>query len=119
MIKSKDYDTTVAVKDVPEKRGRKRKVRDDELPNGTGENGLDHNDKGEKIDRDTKKVTRTPVRYNQHTANQETTPTSSAAQPKSPSLSITPSLKIRLPRLSNLNITNNISASLPDTPTRR
>ncbi|KAF8964066.1 hypothetical protein BDZ97DRAFT_1919298 [Flammula alnicola] len=134
---TKQKDAEGSVKDAKEKQGRKRKTRDDELPLPDGENGFHANDprdsaksvkeekadKGEKQDRETRKLIKTPARYGQlHSANQETPPTSSSAPLHSPSLSITPSLKIRLPRLSNLNTTNKsiaLSSSHLDTPTRR
>ncbi len=101
-----------------EKRGRKRKTRDDELPSADAENGIENNDlrdslkkgreekinKSEKQDKETRKFKRTPARRGPvHSAIRETPPTSSSVPFQSPSLSITPSLKIRLPRLSNLN----------------
>ncbi|KAH9484194.1 hypothetical protein JR316_0003674 [Psilocybe cubensis] len=136
-IKAKEVDATI--KDTKEKRGRKRKVRDDELPIGVAmENGVEVNgtkevgkggkedkqEKTEKAEKDSRKMIKTPVRHGQlHPANHvTTTPTSSSAQPHSPALSITPSLKIRLPRLSNLNLPNNpvnMSSTHLDTPTRR
>lgn len=124
-------------KDTKEKRGRKRKVRDDELPVSEGTNGsapVDHRysskkgkeektDKTDKSDQVPKKSTRTPGRHGQLQVTQETTPISTSAPPHSPSLSITPSLKIRLPRLSNLSMTTNSSISLSsshlETPSRR
>ncbi|PPQ86872.1 hypothetical protein CVT25_012591 [Psilocybe cyanescens] len=135
-VKTKEVDTSV--KDIKEKRGRKRKTRDDELPEVAGENGAEANgvreipkggkedklEKGEKAEKGARKVIRTPVRHGQlHPANHDTTtPTSSSTQHNSPSLSITPSLKIRLPRLSNLNLSSNtvnLSSTHLDTPTRR
>ncbi|KAF8906018.1 hypothetical protein CPB84DRAFT_1889744 [Gymnopilus junonius] len=119
--KQKDIDATV--KDTKEKKGRKRKIRDDELPVTSGENGVNTKigkeekfDNGEKLERESRRLIKTPARL--HAAKQETTPTSSAAPINSPSLSITPSLKIRLPRLSNLNSSNGSSIQL-ETPTRR
>lgn len=134
-LKQKDADGPV--KDTKEKRGRKRKIRDEELPPIVSENGnnLDDRrdiakpgkeektDKADKQDKESRKSKRTPARAVQlQPANQETPPTSSAAPLLSPTLSITPSLKIRLPRLSNLNTSNNSFAlSTPhlDSPTRR
>lgn len=123
-------------KETKEKRGRKRKLREDELPADV-ENGIELNDnrdnsknvKEEKIDkaakqdREIRKSKRTPARHGQvHPNNQATPPTSSSIPLLSPSLSITPSFKIRLPRLSTFN-TNNSSLALStthlDTPTRR
>ena len=118
-------------KDTKEKRGRKRKVRDDELPvsEGTNDRHSSKKDKEEKVDKADKsdqvprKSTRTPARHGQLQVTQETTPISTSAPPHSPSLSITPSLKIRLPRLSNLSMTTNSSISLSsshlETPSRR
>ncbi|KJA27336.1 hypothetical protein HYPSUDRAFT_35195 [Hypholoma sublateritium FD-334 SS-4] len=122
---------------IKEKRGRKRKTREDELPSADAENGFANNDhrdsiknireekidKAEKQDKETRKFKRTPARHGQiHLGTQETPPTSSSVPFQSPSLSITPSLKIRLPRLSNLNTNNSslaLSTSHLDTPTRR
>lgn len=129
---------TREVDDTKEKRGRKRKIRDDELPVVAIENEIEANgvrevgkggkevkpEKNEKVAKDARKAIRTPVRHGQlHPANHvTTTPTSSSAQLHSPALSITPSLKIRLPRLSNLNLPSNpvnMSSTHLDTPTRR
>ncbi|KAF9567642.1 hypothetical protein CPC08DRAFT_758219 [Agrocybe pediades] len=107
-----------------EKRGRKRKVRDEEAQNG--ENSVGGNNskvvKREKLDKDARIISRTPIRPNQlNTGNHDNgTPTTSL---RTTSLAITPSFKIRLPRLSNLNVVNS-SVSLPnppsqDSPTRR
>ncbi|KAF9472207.1 hypothetical protein BDN70DRAFT_887247 [Pholiota conissans] len=130
----KQKDTEGSTKDVKEKRGRKRKIGDDELPTAEGENGTNVDDHGAKAGRDEKfdkehkqnkearKLKRTPAHHSQlQSTNQETPPTSSAVL-VSPSLSITPSLKIRLPRLSNLNTSKNSFALSPanlDSPTRR
>ncbi|KDR81419.1 hypothetical protein GALMADRAFT_60173 [Galerina marginata CBS 339.88] len=121
--KPKDGDSPT--KDTKEKRGRKRKIRDDELPVVGGENGVESNDqrdstKGgkETSEKNSSKTVRTPNRQGQlHATNQDTTTPTSSSAPTHSSLSITPSLKIRLPRLSNLNMSNN-SVNL-DTPTRR
>ncbi|KAF5330779.1 hypothetical protein D9619_005650 [Psilocybe cf. subviscida] len=111
------------VKEMKEKRGRKRKVRDDEVPaNSVGENGavnpslLDAQKSGK--DAQTNDVTRTPIRQGQlQSSNQETPPTSSAGPMNSPSNLATPSLKIRLPRLSNLTGKKTLSSTHIDTPT--
>jgi len=132
---TKQKEPDASVKDTKEKRGRKRKVRDDELPMLEGTNGsapapIDHRHSGkkgkeemaDKTDQVPRKLTRTPARHGQLQVTQETTPISTSA-PHSPSLSITPSLKIRLPRLSNLSMTANSSISLSnshlETPSRR
>jgi len=125
----------MSTKETKEKRGRKRKTRDDELPSNGGENEFESresrdtskggkdatNDNTEKTDKDPKKLVRTPSRISQlNASNQQTTPSSSAAPlQQSPSLSITPSLKIRLPRLSNFNMASVASSTNPDTPTKR
>lgn len=121
-------------KDTKEKRGRKRKVRDDELPVSEATNGaapIDHRhsskkgkeekvDKTDKSDQVPRKSTRTPARHvhGQLQVTQETTPISTSTPPHSPSLSITPSLKIRLPRLSNLGSIS-LSSNHLETPSRR
>jgi len=126
---TKQKEPDASVKDTKEKRGRKRKVRDDELPVSEGTNGsapIDHRHSGKKgkemADQVPRKLTRTPARHGQLQVTQETTPISTSA-PHSPSLSITPSLKIRLPRLSNLSMSANSSISLSnshlETPSRR
>jgi hypothetical protein len=134
---SKQKDADGPVKDTKEKRGRKRKIRDEEIPPVASENGNnvddrrdiakpgkdEKTDKADKQDKESRKAKRTPARAVQlQPANQETPPASSAAPLLSPTLSITPSLKIRLPRLSNLNTSNNSFAlSTPhlESPTRR
>ncbi|KAF8163129.1 hypothetical protein B0H34DRAFT_694213 [Crassisporium funariophilum] len=131
---AKQKDVEVPRKDTKERRGRKRKLRDDELPGAGGENGIEANtpqvavkkgkeSKSDKGERDTRKITRTPARQGQlHAPILETTSASSTMPIISPSLPVTPSLKIRLPRLSNLNISSSaatLSSANLDTPTRR
>lgn len=112
---------------MKEKRTRKRKARDDESLGGDAENGFEplprdsakrgKEEKAGEQEREAKKPIRTPVRPTQlNMASSHATPTSST-----PSLPTTPSLKIRLPRPSTLNISKS-AAPLPsahtDPPTR-
>ncbi|CAA7267961.1 unnamed protein product [Cyclocybe aegerita] len=122
-----------SIKETKEKRGRKRKSRDDEVPCTDGENGSESmrefgktpkEEKGGKIEkpeREAKKSVRTPARQTQLNTVSHATPPPSTITLTSPSLSITPSLKIRLPRLSNLTASNTSFSSTPhpDTPIRR
>ncbi|KAF8892670.1 hypothetical protein BD779DRAFT_1510246 [Infundibulicybe gibba] len=126
-------------KEEGEKRSRKRKERDDDaLTEGTmqqpqrtnvGEKpDIDRKEKEkkdkpgkEKVER-TKKLTRTPVRANANYPPSTNTTTSSMPSPPPPT---TPSLKIRLPRLSHLHAqatSPSISTTMPSanagTPTR-
>lgn len=112
-----------SAKETKEKRGRKRKIRDEELPahnaseNVAGNSGFPAAQKASK-DAHTSDIIRTPVRQGQlQSSNQETPPTSSAGPLISPSNLATPSLKIRLPRLSNLTGKKALSSTYIDTPT--
>jgi len=91
--------------------------------NKPGSKGAGKDEKKEKAEKDARKIVRTPIRPNQLNAgNHNNTPTASV-QRNTSSLAITPSFKIRLPRLSNLNVSNS-SVAPPtlahlDSPTRR
>jgi len=121
---AKQKDIDVPRKDTKERRSRKRKARDDESPGGDAENGFEplprdsaKRGKEEKVgeqERETKKPMRTPVRPTQlNVASSHITP---AALSATGSLPTTPSLKIRLPRPSTLNISSN-AATLPSAHT--
>jgi len=103
-------------KETKERRGKKRKTRDDEVPGEDGENNLDSKplqettkgakiDNDEKIGREPRKLMRTPSRSGHlgMTSN-ETTPSASAAIQSPSSTIVTPSLKIRLPRPKTFNV---------------
>ncbi|KAF8226228.1 hypothetical protein L208DRAFT_1407346 [Tricholoma matsutake] len=85
-----------------EKRGRKRKEREDELPGNEGRDRPEVTERveKEKKERQKKKVVRTPSRQGHVPLAGDTTP---ASVPPSISIPVTPSLKIRLPRLGNVN----------------
>ncbi|PPQ69869.1 hypothetical protein CVT26_014146 [Gymnopilus dilepis] len=125
---AKHHDIDSPVKDTKEKKGRKRKSRDDELPHAGGENATEGRfgigeklDNSETLEKGSRRSIKTPARI--QVTNQDAIPsTPSFAPVNPPSLSITPSLKIRLPRLSNFNTSNSslaISSTQPETPTRR
>lgn len=124
---------------MKERRGRKRKVRDDESPGGDAENGFEPlprdpakrgkdgrergKDGGEKEqEREVKKSIRSAVRPAQfNVTSSHATPVGSSA---TASLPTTPSLKIRLPRPSTLNISSSAATlssahAVTDTPTPR
>jgi hypothetical protein len=115
-----------AIKDTKEKRGRKRKTREDEMPGGDGENGFDLKDspdlaktsgkadESERSEREPRKVARTPSR-----PTSDSTPLSASASMQSPSTQVTPSLKIRLPRLNSLNNPASSSTASLESPTKR
>lgn len=85
-----------------EKRGRKRKEREDDLAGSEGRDKPQVTERveKEKKDRQKKKVVRTPSRQGHVSSAANTTP---ASVPPSISIPVTPSLKIRLPRLGNVN----------------
>lgn len=105
--------------DVKEKRGRKRKVREDELPEVGKTNGVEVDDRKASEKRKDKKVKpgkKTTIRTSQQGPMQppNATPTASNSSRLIPSISLpaTPSLKIRLPRLTG-SITKNVSPAVP------
>ena len=84
-----------------EKRGRKRKEREDDLADGEGRDKPQVTERIEKEKKDRqKKVVRTPSRHGQVSSAANTTP---ASIPPPVSIPVTPSLKIRLPRLGNVS----------------
>lgn len=106
--------------DVKEKRGRKRKVREDELPEVGKTNGVEADDRKASEKRKDKKVKpgkKTTIRTSSQQGPMQppnTTPTASNSSRLIPSISLpaTPSLKIRLPRLTG-SITKNVSPAVP------
>ncbi|TFK42812.1 hypothetical protein BDQ12DRAFT_294001 [Crucibulum laeve] len=117
-------------KDTKEKRGKKRKEREDELPEPGKSDEISTKERTapgpriieDKVEREKRKALRTPTRPGHRSSNVYSTPASSAT-PANPSSSTTipatPSLKIRLPRLSSVNI-HNAAHAIPagDTPSR-
>jgi hypothetical protein len=106
--------------DVKEKRGRKRKVREDELPEVGKTNGVEIDDRKTSEKRKDKKVKPRKKTTIQTSSQQgpmqppNATPTASNSSRLIPSISLpaTPSLKIRLPRLTG-SITKNVSPAVP------
>ncbi|KAF5386595.1 hypothetical protein D9615_001726 [Tricholomella constricta] len=114
-------DPVMGTTEAKEKRGRKRKERDDDLPatDGQGLGAAAEKSKKEKKERrPRKKPTRTPARRGPVFPIVPVAPVS-ASHPAT-ATPATPSLKIRLPRLNNSGI--HASPSIPntngDTPTR-
>ncbi|KAF9001994.1 hypothetical protein BDQ17DRAFT_1357878 [Cyathus striatus] len=122
-------------KEIREKRGRKRKERDDELPSLKRNEGRVVDDPSprereerkerqerEKPDKETqkRKSIRTPTRQSQTSLQTGITPLVATSSNPAPTTPATPSLKIRLPRLSNLGIqtTSNGIGTSADTPAR-
>ncbi|KAF8078188.1 hypothetical protein FPV67DRAFT_1686608 [Lyophyllum atratum] len=117
-------DTVPGTAEVKEKRGKKRKERDDELPNADSKDLNEAVDKLEKEKREKKprkKATRTPARRGRVSPG-AATPATATLAPAAPSAAVpaTPSLKIRLPRLNNTSIhaSPSITNTNGDTPTR-
>ncbi|KAG5637860.1 hypothetical protein H0H81_002899 [Sphagnurus paluster] len=115
-------EAALAAAEGKEKRGRKRKERDDELP-ATLSQGLpevlDKPEKEKKEKKPRKKVARIPSRRGPVSPVIATVSAPASTAPPAPAPT-TPSLKIRLPRLTNPSI--HASPSIPnangDTPTR-
>lgn len=105
--------------DVKEKRGRKRKVREDELPEVGKTNGVldDRKTSEKRKDKKVKPGKKTTIRTSSQQGPMQppiATPTASNSNRLIPSISLpaTPSLKIRLPRLTG-SVTKAVSPAVP------
>ncbi|KAF9532372.1 hypothetical protein CPB83DRAFT_891105 [Crepidotus variabilis] len=118
-------------KDSKERRGKKRKIREDDVPGNNGENNAgvkdlqEHlNGKDEKHEKESRKIMKTPTRVGQLSiTHPETSPAAATSvsilqSPSTTTITGTPSLKIRLPRLSNFSTGTSSGLNL-ESPTKR